>query len=143
MTETSSSATSDHTHYANTGKVDLTLDQVASLLPGVARLMLEISTRFSRGYQAVKAHNGKVASFQIGEGVKILRMVAVVQPRYQDAVTQFIAEQVNPLRDLMTAGEWTAMTDEVNRWHEEFAHGFLVWKVDENVPIDLDLMPPD
>ena len=35
------------------------------------------------------------------------------------------------------------MTSEINRWHEEFAPGFLVWKVSDTPPEDLDLPPLD
>jgi hypothetical protein len=57
---------------------------------------------------------------------------------------------VNVIRDLIDAKEWDriepawkTMTKEINRWHEEFAHGFLVWKVSDNPPEDLDLTPLD
>jgi hypothetical protein len=140
----------DHTHAPSNGKVELTLEQLALMQPGVARLMLEVSNRFSRGYHAAKAENSRLARFQLSEGSKVLRLCAVVQPRYVEAVDQFMAEHVNVVRDLIEAKQWDrldlaweAMTKEINRWHEEFAHGFLVWKVSDTPPEDLDLTPLD
>lgn len=141
----------DHTHTASNGKVELTLDQLAILQPSVARLMLEVSERFTRGYHAARAGNARLARFQISEGSKLLRLCALVQPRYTDAVAEFLRDHVEPIRELMAAGSWDAlepaweaMTAEVNRWHAEFAHGFLVWKVGDTPPADLDLSPlPD
>src|SRR5580658_4171449 len=142
------SVETDHTHAINTGRTQLSFDQLGVLLPGVARLMLEVSNRFSRGYHAAKAHNARLAKFQISEGSKILSMVATVQPRYVDAIDQFFADFINPLRDLLDAEDWdhldeqwALMTKEINRQHAEFAHGFLVWKVSDTPPADLDLTP--
>lgn len=139
----------DHTHAPSNGKVELTLEQLALMQPGVARLMLEVGNRFSRGYHAAKAENVRLAKFQLSEGMKVLRICGVVQPRYADAIAQFNDEHVMAMRDLLDAKDWgrldeawAALTAEVNRWHEEFAHGFLVWKVDPNPPGDLDLTPP-
>jgi hypothetical protein len=141
----------DHTHVVNNGKVELTFEQLGFLQPSVARLMLEVSQRYTRGYHAALAKNARLARFQIGEGTKLLRLCAVVQPRYADAVASFVRDHVDPIRDLMAKGDWEAlepawagMTEEVNRWHAEFAHGFLVWKVGDTPPPDLDLTPlPD
>ena len=139
---------SDHTHAPSNGKVEITLEQLAMMQPGVARLMLEISDRYSRGYHAAKAKNARLARFQLSEGSKLLRICGVVNPRYQGPVEQFMQEHVNPLRDLLGDERWDdldkaweAMTVEINRWHEEFDHGFLVWRVSQTPPADLDLTP--
>ena len=138
----------DHTHAPSNGKVEITLEQLAMIQPGVARLMLEISDRYSRGYHAAKAKNARLARFQLSEGSKLLRICGVVNPKYREPVEQFMVEHVNPLRDLIGDERWDdldkaweAMTVEINRWHEEFDHGFLVWRVSKTPPADLDLTP--
>jgi hypothetical protein len=150
MTASDTPISTDHTHAPSNGKVELTLEQLALMQPSVARLMLEVSNRFSRGYHAAKAKNSRLARFQLSEGSKVLRLCAVVQPRYVAAIDQFMAEHVNVVRDLIEAKDWgrldsswEAMTAEINRWHEEFAHGFLIWKVSDAPPEDLDLTPLD
>ena len=148
MSENEAPVVTDHTHAPSNGKVEITLEQLAMIQPGVARLMLEISDRYSRGYHAAKAKNARLARFQLSEGTKLLRICAVVNPKYQEPVEQFMAEHVNPLRDLI--GEerwddldkaWDEMTVEINRWHEVLDHGFLVWHVSPTPPADLDLTP--
>lgn len=138
----------DHTHAPSNGKVELTLEQLALMQPGVARLMLEVGNRFGRGYHAAKARNARLARFQLSEGTKLLRLCGVVQPRYHDAIEEFVALHVEPLRRLLEEGRFEdldtsfeALTKDVNRWHEEFNHGFLVWKVPATPPEDLDLTP--
>ncbi|MBO0746880.1 MAG: hypothetical protein J2O47_00935 [Acidimicrobiaceae bacterium] len=139
---------SNHEHSVLVGRTELTLQQLGMLQSSVPRLMLEVSARFSRGYHAGKAKNARLARFQIGEGAKLLRLCAVVQPRYADAISQFMTEQVEPLRELLGNEQWNELdsawdelTKEVNRWHDEFDHGFLVWKVSNDPPSDLDLSP--
>jgi hypothetical protein len=140
----------DHTHVATFRALSLPLDELASIQPGVARLMLEVSNRFSRGYHAAKAENAQLARFQLNEGLKILRICGVVQPKYAEPVAQFTEMHVDPIRELLAEKKWSeldaaweAMTKEVNRWHAEFAHGFLVWKVSDTPPADLDLTPQE
>jgi hypothetical protein len=148
MTDEQVPVVADHTHAPSTGRVEISLEQLAMLQPGVARLMLEVSNRYSRAFHAAKAKNGRLARFQIGEGTKVLRICGIMNPKYEKPIDQFIQEHVNPLRDLVGEGRWDefdpaweAMTVEINRWHEEFDHGFLVWHASANPPADLDLTP--
>lgn len=148
MTNVDKPVADDHTHVAGSSRLALSLDDIASIQPGVARLMLEVSNRFSRGYHAAKAKNARLARFQLNEGMKVLRICAVMQPRYAEAIQRFSADHVDPLRDLMEHEQWDrfdelwqAMTDEINRQHEEFDHGFLIWRVSQRPPDDILLEP--
>lgn len=137
-----------HTHSATNGKTDLSLEDIARLQPSMARLMLEIGNRFHRCYHAAKAGNRRLARFQLSEGTKLLRQSVVVRPKYAEAMATFIAEDLGRVREAIDAGDpagfeatFAAMTDEVNRLHDVFDHGFLVWKVPEEPPGDLVLDP--
>lgn len=137
-----------HTHAASNGKVDLTLEEIALLQPSMARLMLEIGNRFHRCYHAAKAGNRRLARFQLSEGTKLLRQSVVVRPKYAEAMATFIAEDLARVREAIDGDDparfeevFAAMTVEVNRLHDVFDHGFLVWKVPEDPPGDLVLEP--
>lgn len=131
------------------GRTDLTLDDLGVLLPGLARLMMEVSPRVSRCYHAAKAKNARLARFELSEGIKILKLCTKIRPQYAEAIDRFIEQDLGKVRATIEAEDWDGfdkvwadMTDEVNRNHAEFDHGFLVWKVDEQPPGDLDLTPP-
>lgn len=137
-----------HTHVASSGKAELTLDQLAFLQPGLARLMLEIGNRFWRCYHAAAAQNRRLARYQLSEGTKLLRMCAVVRPQYREDVERFVDEEVARLREAVEAAEWEAfevafaeMTETVNRLHDKWNHGYLVWQVPKEPPQDLVLEP--
>ncbi len=137
-----------HTHAASNGKTELTLEDIALLQPSMARLMLEIGNRFHRCYHAAKAGNRRLARFQLSEGTKLLRQSVVVRPRYAEAMATFVERDLAAVREAIDAGDpdrfeavFAEMTAEVNRLHEVFDHGFLVWKVPEAPPSDLVLEP--
>ncbi|MFZ0170987.1 MAG: hypothetical protein WAL04_04815 [Acidimicrobiales bacterium] len=139
----------DHTHVANNGKAELTLDELAAIQPGMARLMVEVADRMWKCYHAGRARNRPLARYQLSEAVKIMKTAVVVRPKYLDATQNFIAAEIATLRGVIEAEEWErfeAVFEEVvkatNRYHEEFDKGFLVWRVPEDPPRDLDLTPP-
>ncbi len=143
-----SDTTSDHTHLANNGKAELSLDELASIQPGMARLMVEVSDRMWKCYHAGAAGNRPLARYQLSEATKIMKTSVVVRPKYADAMQDFISGELASLRAAIEAEDWgrfeEAFEDVVtatNRYHEEFDKGFLVWKVPEVPPADLDLRP--
>lgn len=137
-----------HTHAASNGKTELTLDDLAFLQPGLARLMLEIGNRFWRCYHAARVGNRRLARFQLSEGTKLLRLCPVVRPQYADDVARFVEEDLARLREAIDSGDrdrfeaaFEAMTVEVNRLHDVWNHGYLVWQVPKDPPQDLVLEP--
>ena len=138
----------DHSHVASNGRAELSLDELANLHGGLAHFMLEISERATRCYQAGKAHNRQVARHQLGELTKALRLAVLVRPQYGESIERFIAEDLAKVRTVIDAEDWghfddmwEELTVAVNKSHEEFDHGYLVWRVPENAPSDLDLSP--
>jgi len=138
----------DHTHVADNGKAQLSLDQLAAIQPGMARLMVEIADRMWKCYHAGKAHNRPLARHQLSEATKILKTSIVVRPKYYDATQSFIAEEMAALRGVIESEDWDRfegvyadVVTATNRYHEEFEKGFLVWRVPEDPPRDLDLTP--
>lgn len=140
----------DHTHLASNGRAELTLDDLANLHAGLAHFMLEISERATRLHQAAQAKNKRVARHQLGELTKTLRLSVKVRPEYGEAVEKFIADDLGKLRTAIDDEDWAnfpnvweELTASVNRYHEEFDHGYLVWRVPTDAASDLDLTPRD
>lgn len=138
----------DHTHLVNNGKAELTLDELAAIQPGMARLMVEVSDRMWKCFHAGRARNRQVARYQLSEATKIMKASVVVRPKYTDSMRRFIDEEMAALRQVIEAEEWErfdeafdAVVVATNRYHDEFDKGFLVWKVPEDPPRDLDLTP--
>ncbi|MGH9171997.1 MAG: hypothetical protein ACRD0Z_14180 [Acidimicrobiales bacterium] len=140
--------THDHTHVANSGKAELSLDTLAAIQPGMARLMVEVSDRMWKCYHAGKAGNRPLARYQLSEATKIMKTSAVVRPKYADSMSKFIAEEIAALRAVIEAEDWDRFEDvyadvvtATNKYHGDFDKGFLVWQVPQDPPRDLDLRP--
>ncbi|MHB1508900.1 MAG: hypothetical protein ACYCST_02855 [Acidimicrobiales bacterium] len=138
----------DHTHLASNGKAELTLDELAAIQPGMARLMVEIADRMWKCYHAGQARNRPLARYQLSEATKIMKASVVVRPKYGAAIGAYVAEEIATLRAVVEAEDWARFEEAfaevvkgANRYHEQFDKGFLVWRVPQDPPRDLDLTP--
>jgi hypothetical protein len=138
----------DHEHRIQTGKTELTLEQLAAMQPGLARLMPEVSVRMWKCYHAARAGNQPLARFQLSEATKLLKLCGVVRPKYAADLDQFVAEDLSELRRAIDSGEWEVvearfahLTGVANDYHEQYGKGYLVWKIPGEPPADLDLTP--
>lgn len=138
----------DHTHLVDNGKVQLTLDELAAIQPGMSRLMVEVSDRMWKCFHAGKAGNRPLARYQLSQAVKILKASVVVRPRYTDSMRTFLDEEMAALRQVIEGERWedfegafAAVVAATNRYHEEFDKAYLVWTVPQSPPADLELKP--
>src|SRR5438132_7177833 len=70
---------------ATTKHGTLTVDEIAAMQPGMARLMDEFSRRYWVLYYAAKAGNWEFAAYMERESEKILQTASVARPKYRDA----------------------------------------------------------
>jgi hypothetical protein len=131
---------------AKTRYGEISLNQLAELQPGMARLMVEISDRWSILYHAAKAGNWDMARHQLGEARKAMQMGAITRPNYKEALEGFIAEKLNPVAAAIRSNDWTAFerafgdaTDAANEMHGEFGYAYIVWQLPEAPPPHLKL----
>src|SRR2546430_7447489 len=76
---------------------ELTLEQLAEVQPGLARLMKEIGDRFHVLYHAAKGGNWKLAEHEQKVTISILRVGATLRPKYHQDITSFIQSHLHPL----------------------------------------------
>lgn len=142
--------TAEHPHEitVDVGKARITLDQLGLVQPGMARLMAEVGPRVHRLYYAAEAGNWPLARYFLNETRKILQAGVVVRPRYADGMGAFLAEDVPPVVEAITARDWAAfetayarMVDAANRYHGVYGKGWLRWRTPDAPPPDLDLAP--
>lgn len=139
-----------HTHVASNGKVQLTLDELAAMQPGMARLMVEVADRMWKCYHAGQARNRPLARYELSEAVKVMKIAATVRPRYAESMRSFLDGEIASLRAVIEGERWEALEEAfssvvgaANGYHEQYGKGFLVWKVPEDEPRHLDLRPRD
>jgi hypothetical protein len=126
---------------AHTKHGDLTLDEIAEMQPGMARLMLEVSERCWILYFAAKGGNWELARHEFSETRKTLRTAAVVRPKYTEALAQFESEQLTGLESSIKTKDWIsfdaafrAVVDAGNENHRDLGYEYIEWQIPDSPP---------
>jgi pentatricopeptide repeat protein len=131
-----------------TSKGEMTLEELAEIQPGMARLMDEYGRRFWALYYAGKAGNWDLARYMLKEMVKLGSVIAVTRPKYTAAMQEFEARYLAPLMKTIDVRDWAefealykgtlAASDE---YHERFNKGFIRFRLPDHPPDWLQLEP--
>jgi hypothetical protein len=127
---------------------ELTLEQLAEVQPGLARLMKEIGDRFHVLYYAAKGGNWKLAEHEQKVTISILKTGATLRPKYNEDITSFIQSHLHPLAESIKSKDWKRFEQsyknavvETNKLHEKYGYGFIHYKLSKNPPDYYDLSP--
>ena len=129
---------------------ELTLEQLAEVQPGLARLMKEVGDRFQVLYYAAKGRNWKLAEHEQRVTISILKIGATLRPKYHQDITSFIQSHLHSLGESIKAKDWQTFehsyknaVEEANKLHEKYGYGFIHYKLSKNPPNYYDLSPQD
>lgn len=126
----------------------LELEELTSLQPGLARLMPEVAARFWKCFYAAQAGNWPLASWQLREMRKLLRLGEITRPKYTGDLEDFIHNDVEPLLAAVEAQDFAQFerrfnegVEAANELHRRWDKPWIVWKLPDQPPPDLDLTP--
>ncbi len=126
----------------------VTLEQLAEMQPGMARLMAEFGQRFWTMYYAAKAGNWALAKYMHAEMLKLGAIVPVVRPKYAEGMREFEARSMGPLLVAITARDWATFEAEYRRavdasdeYHDKFAKPFIRFRLPPEAPPTLEMGP--
>jgi len=124
------------------------LEELNRFVPGLGTLMPEIGTRTWKLYYAAKAGNWELAEFQCGEIQGLMLTGALTRPRYESDLKGFVEEYIRKLRETLRAKDFAAFeaafketVDMANEYHDGVGRSYIVWKLPDQPPPDLDLTP--
>src|SRR4029450_8316139 len=78
------------------GKNSMSIEDMAAIQPGLARIMPEIGARTWKLYYAAKHENWPMAKFQYKEIVGLFETGAFMRPKHEAAINQYLAENWKP-----------------------------------------------
>jgi len=123
-------------------------EDIERIAPGLGRLMPEVGDRTWKAYYAAQAGNWPLAKFQAKEIRKLLDLCAFTRPKYDADLKQFLEKFWKPLEDAVVAEDFAAFqvhfrrsVDSGNAYHRKYDKPFIVWKLPDQPPPDLDLTP--
>ena len=129
------------------GHRHMSLDEIAALQPGLARLMPDIGTRTWKMYYAAKANNWTLANFQLKEIKELMEFCMFTRPKYEGDLEEFIEQQMAVLEKAIRAQDFAAFdqgfqeaVSQANAYHEKHDKP-LRWKLPDIPPLDLDVNP--
>ena len=125
---------------------ELTLEQLAEVQPGIARLMKEIGERYHVLYYAAKGGNWKLAQHEVNVVSSLLRAGSTLRPKYAKDFADFVLSHLQPISDSISAKNWKGFEsaykkgiDESNKYHEKYGYEFIRYVLPKNPPEHLDL----
>ena len=125
---------------------ELTLEQLAEVQPGIARLMKEIGERYHVLYYAAKGGNWKLALHELNMVISILKIGGTLRPKFAPDFTGFTQSHLHPISERIRAKDWNGFEEaykkgieEANRFHEKHGYGFVHYVLPNNPPEYFDL----
>lgn len=125
---------------------ELTLDQLAEVQPGMARLMKEIGERYHILYYAAKGGNWLLAAHELSQVMNLQRTGAILRPRFAEDLNNFIKQYLNPVMDTIRAKDWAKFEEAYrkgmegsNHFHEKYGYGYIRYVLPKNPPEFYDL----
>ena len=136
----------DHDHEIAIKGGSFELSDLGHLMPGMAEIMPLVGERIWKCYYAAKAHNRKLAAFQLKEAVNLMQKGSILRPKYEEDIDAFVSGAVASLQAHIEAEDWdgfettfTTMVDQARAYHEKYDKSFLRWQLPSTPPPDLDL----
>ena len=130
------------------GKKSMTIEDMAMVQPGLARIMPEIGARTWKLYYAAKAGNWPMAKFQWKEARGLFELGAFMRPKHEEAINKYLEEDWSRLERPIKDEDFAAFeqafehcVDMANAYHELKEKPYLRWKLPSEPPPDLDLTP--
>jgi hypothetical protein len=132
----------------HSGHRDISLDELAIIQPGLARIMPEVGARMWKCYYAAKAENWVLANFQLKEAKGLMELGAFTRPKYAEHLETFMNDDLGKVVKAIAAKDFAAFDQAFreavaagNAYHDQWDKGFIVWKIPDMPPPDLDLTP--
>ena len=130
------------------GKNSMTIEDIATVQPGLARIMPEIGARTWKLYYAAKEKNWPMAKFQYKEIKGLFELGGFMRPKHEEAINQYLVENWKPLEAAIEAKDFAAFEkafndsiDAANAYHELKEKPYIRWKLPETPPPDMDMKP--
>src|ERR1043166_5396058 len=126
---------------AKTKHGELTLDQIAAVLPGLGPIMQQVGERWWVCYYAAKGGNWELAAYEIRSVRSLLTIAATTRPKYGRMLADYTAQHLEPMLQICAAKNWNDFeaafqksVEVANRFHRDLNHGEIVWKLPPHPP---------
>ncbi len=131
---------------ASSERAELTLEEIAELLPGTGEIMASVGQCWWKCAYAARGGNWPLAAYFVRRVRSLQRKLAVVRPKYSGDLAAFEAQHIAPaLAACETADRrafdraFAAATDKANELHVKWAKPYIRWTLPDEPPKDLEM----
>lgn len=128
---------------------ELTLEEIAELLPGTGELMQSVGVTWWKCAHAARGGNWELAAYFARRTRGLLRKLAIVRPKYAGDVAAYEKERIASVLSACDARDadafarsYDAAVDEANALHVKWGKAYIQWTLPADPPEDLVLTPP-
>ncbi len=127
---------------------ELTLEEIAELLPGTGELMQSVGNTWWKCAYAARGGNWEFAAYFARRTRGLLHKLAIIRPKYAGDVAGFEADHIaavlaacerRALKDFEAATQ--AAIDAANALHAKWGKSYIRWTLPDAPPADLELTP--
>src|SRR5205807_5437486 len=127
---------------------DLTLEEIAEMLPGTGEIMQNVGVTWWKCAYAARGGNWGLAAYFARRTRTLQRKLAIVRPKYAGDVAAFEATHLAAVlaacdrQDRAAfARAYDAAVDAANELHVKWGKPYIRWTLPPDAPADLDLTP--
>jgi len=130
----------------NATRGELTLAEIAELLPGTGEIMASVGECWWKCAYAARGGNWQLAAYFVRRVRGLQRKLAVVRPKYSGDLAAFEEQHIAPALAACDAGDqrafdraFAAATDKANELHVKWAKPYIRWTLPDEPPKDLEI----
>lgn len=133
---------------AKTKHGEITIDELAEIQPGMAKLMQEVGDDYTFAYFAAKGGNWKLAAHELNLVRATFRRAKALRPKFAADLDSFDAEFLLPIFKAIQLNDWAAAEDAFQKgiegsdaFHDKYGYSYIRFIIPNESPTRLHLGP--
>jgi hypothetical protein len=127
---------------------EISIDQLAEVQPGMAKIMDKVTTKYYYTYYAAKGGNWKLAAHELKQVSTAFGVAKVTRPKYSEDLDAFDGEYLVPIFTAIQEQDWRKFDaaykkgmEGSDRYHDKTGHEFIRFVLPRQPPSHLYLGP--
>lgn len=128
---------------------EISIDHLAQVQPGMARVMDEISRRFYYMYYAAKGGNWAMARHQYDETISLMNILKITRPKYTQDMEAYEKHHLGPVMNSIENKDWKGFesafrvaVEGSDFYHDKYNYSYIRFTLPSKPPEHFHLGPP-